>query len=131
MKAAELIRRGDFIAASAGSTETPLHELVHIGFTQHAGHGPAAAGEGIETVSRPFDLTRNGFVLGEGAGALILEDLEHAKARGAHIYGEVVGYGSAADAWDLIQPDREAATASGERCRWRSIATTCRPTRST
>ena len=57
-----------------------------------------------QTVSRPFDLTRDGFVLGEGAGALFLEDLELAKARGATIYAEVVGYGSAADGWDMIQP---------------------------
>ena len=55
-------------------------------------------------MSRPFDLTRDGFVLGEGAGSLLLEDLELAKARGAHIYAEVVGYGSAADGWDMIQP---------------------------
>jgi 3-oxoacyl-[acyl-carrier-protein] synthase II len=54
--------------------------------------------------SRPFDRERDGFVLGEGSGALILEDLEFAKARGATIYAEVVGYGNAADAWDLIQP---------------------------
>ena len=55
-------------------------------------------------MSRPFDKTRDGFVLGEGSGAMVLEDLEYAKARGATIYAEVVGYGSAADAWDLIQP---------------------------
>ena len=61
-------------------------------------------GEDPETVSRPFDLTRDGFVLGEGAGSLFLEDLELAKARGAKIYAEVVGYGSAADGWDMIQP---------------------------
>ena len=61
-------------------------------------------GEALETVSRPFDKTRDGFVLGEGAGGLFLEDLELAKARGARIYAEVVGYGSAADGWDMIQP---------------------------
>ena len=61
-------------------------------------------GEDPQTVSRPFDLTRDGFVLGEGAGSLFLEDLELAKARGATIYAEVVGYGSAADGWDMIQP---------------------------
>ena len=54
--------------------------------------------------ARPFDRSPNGLVLGEGAGALVLEDREIAKARGAKIYAEVVGYGSAADAWDLIQP---------------------------
>jgi 3-oxoacyl-[acyl-carrier-protein] synthase II len=103
-EAAEGIRRGDFIAALTGSTESPLHEIVHVGFSNMRGMGLPRPGEGIETVSRPFDLTRNGFVLGEGAGGLMLEDLELAKARGAKIYAEVVGYGSAADAWDLIQP---------------------------
>jgi 3-oxoacyl-[acyl-carrier-protein] synthase II len=103
-EAAEGIRRGDFIAAITGSTESPLHEIVHVGFTNMRGMGLPRPGEDIATVSRPFDATRNGFVLGEGAGALMLEDLELAKARGARIYAEVVGYGSAADAWDLIQP---------------------------
>ncbi len=103
-EAAEGIRRGDFVAAISGATENPLHEMVHIGFSNMRGMGLPRPGEPLETVSRPFDKTRNGFVLGEGAGALMLEDLEHAKARGAKVYAEVVGYGSAADAWDLIQP---------------------------
>jgi 3-oxoacyl-(acyl-carrier-protein) synthase len=103
-EAAEGIRRGDYIAALTGATENPLHELVHIGFTNMRGMGLPRPGEELQTVSRPFDKTRNGFVLGEGSGALMLEDLEFAKARGAKIYCEVVGYGSAADAWDLIQP---------------------------
>ena len=68
------------------------------------GMGSPRPGEPLQTVSRPFDATRNGFVLGEGAGALFLEDLELAKKRGAKIYAEVVGYGSAADGWDMIQP---------------------------
>ena len=68
------------------------------------GMGSPRPGEPLQTVSRPFDATRNGFVLGEGAGSLFLEDLELAKARGAKIYAEVVGYGSAADGWDMIQP---------------------------
>ncbi|HEX9043639.1 MAG TPA: beta-ketoacyl-ACP synthase II [Candidatus Limnocylindrales bacterium] len=103
-EAAEIIRRGDCTAIIAGSTEMPLLEVAHAGFGNMRGLGSPRPGEGIETVSRPFDRTRDGFVLGEGAGALILEDLELAKARGARIYGEVVGYGSAADGWDMIQP---------------------------
>jgi 3-oxoacyl-(acyl-carrier-protein) synthase len=103
-EAAEGIRRGDYVAALTGATENPLHELAYIGFMNMRGMGKPREGEGLETVSRPFDLTRDGFVLGEGAGAMMLEDLEYAKARGAKIYAEVVGYGSAADAWDLIQP---------------------------
>ncbi len=103
-EAAEGIRRGDYVAAIAGATENPLHELAHIGFMNMRGMGKPREGEPLETVSRPFDLTRDGFVLGEGAGAMMLEDLEYATARGAQVYAEVVGYGSAADAWDLIQP---------------------------
>jgi 3-oxoacyl-[acyl-carrier-protein] synthase II len=120
-EAAELIRRGDVMAVVAGSTEAPLHEMIHIGFSNMRSMGTPRPGEADQTVSRPFDITRNGFVLGEGAGAMILEDLEHAKARGAAVYAEVVGFGSAADAWDLIQPVdggdgvRRALVASLER----------------
>jgi 3-oxoacyl-[acyl-carrier-protein] synthase II len=103
-EAAEAIRRGDCIAVISGSTEAPLLEVGHAGFSNMRGMGMPRPGEDPATVSRPFDLTRNGFVLGEGAGSLFLEDLELAKARGAHIYAEVVGYGSAADGWDMIQP---------------------------
>jgi 3-oxoacyl-[acyl-carrier-protein] synthase II len=101
---AEAIRRGDCIAVISGSTEAPLIEVAHAGFENMRGLGMPRPGEPIPTVSRPFDLTRNGFVLGEGAGSLFLEDLDLAKARGAHIYAEIVGYGSAADGWDMIQP---------------------------
>ncbi len=101
---AEAIRRGDCIAVISGSTESPLLEVAHAGFGNMRGLGMPRPGEPITTVSRPFDKTRDGFVLGEGAGSLFLEDLELAKARGAHIYAEVVGYGSAADGWDMIQP---------------------------
>jgi 3-oxoacyl-[acyl-carrier-protein] synthase II len=101
---AEAIRRGDCIAVLAGSTEAPLHEVAYIGFGNMHGMGTPRPGEPIATVSRPYDVSRNGFVLGEGAGALMLEDLELAQARGARIYAEVVGYGSSNDAWDLIQP---------------------------
>ena len=101
---AEAIRRGDCIAVISGSAEMPLLEVAHAGFGNMRGLGMPRPGEGLESVSRPFDLTRDGFVLGEGAGSLFLEDLDLAKARGAHIYAEVVGYGSAADGWDMIQP---------------------------
>ena len=101
---AEAIRRGDCIAVISGSTEAPLLEVAHAGFGNMRGLGNPRPGEPISTVARPFDATRDGFVLGEGAAGLFLEDLEHAQARGAHIYAEVVGYGSAADGWDMIQP---------------------------
>jgi 3-oxoacyl-[acyl-carrier-protein] synthase II len=101
---AELIRRGDAMTVIAGSTEMPLLEVAHAGFGNMRGLGSPRPGEPIADVSRPFDRSRDGFVLGEGAGALLLEDLELARARGARIYAEVVGYGSAADGWDMIQP---------------------------
>jgi 3-oxoacyl-[acyl-carrier-protein] synthase II len=103
-EAAEAIRRGDCIAVISGSTEAPLLEVGHAGFSNMRGMGMPRPDDAPQTVSRPFDLTRDGFVLGEGAGSLFLEDLELAKARGARIYAEVVGYGSAADGWDMIQP---------------------------
>lgn len=103
-EAAEGIRRGDYLAAVCGATETPLYEVAYVGFSNMRGMGTPREGRPLADISRPFDRTRDGFVLGEGSGAMILEDLELAKARGATIYAEVVGYGNAADAWDLIQP---------------------------
>jgi len=103
-EAAEAIRRGDCTAIIAGSAESPLMEIAQIGFGNMRGLGLPRPGEPISTASRPFDRTRNGFILGEGSGALILEDLELARARGARIYAEVVGYGSSADAFDMIAP---------------------------
>jgi len=109
---AEAIRRGDCIAVISGSTEAPLLETAHAGFTNMRGMGLPRPGEPLQTVSRPFDKTRDGFVLGEGAGSLFLEDLELAKARGATIYAEVVGYGSTNDGWDMVQPiDRGSGSA--------------------
>jgi 3-oxoacyl-[acyl-carrier-protein] synthase II len=109
---AEAIRRGDCIAVISGSTEAPLLETAHAGFTNMRGMGLPRPGEPLQTVSRPFDKTRDGFVLGEGAGSLFLEDLELAKARGAKIYAEIVGYGSTNDGWDMVQPiDRGSGSA--------------------
>jgi 3-oxoacyl-[acyl-carrier-protein] synthase II len=109
---AEIIRRGDVHTVIAGSTEMPLLEVAHAGFGNMRGLGSPRPDQPIADVSRPFDRSRDGFVLGEGAGALILEDLEIATARGARIYAEVVGYGSAADGWDMIQPiDRGSGSA--------------------
>jgi len=101
---AELIRRGDVHTVIAGSSEMPLLEVAHAGFGNMRGLGSPREGMPIADISRPFDRSRDGFVLGEGGGALILEDLEMATARGARIYAEVVGYGATADGFDMIQP---------------------------
>ncbi len=114
---AELIRRGDVHTVIAGSSEMPLLEVAHAGFGNMRGLGAPREGRPMTDVSRPFDKTRDGFVLGEGAGGLILEDLELAKARGAHIYAEVVGYGSSADGWDMIQPI-ERGIGSARAMKW-------------
>jgi 3-oxoacyl-[acyl-carrier-protein] synthase II len=116
-EAAEAIRRGDAVAIIAGATEMPLLEVAHAGFANMRGLGNPRPGEPITTVSRPFDRTRDGFVLGEGAAALFVEDLEVAKARGARIYAEVVGYASSADGWDMIQPV-EGGAGSARAMRW-------------
>ena len=72
------------------------------------------------TASRPYDLNRDGFVIAGGAGVLVLEELEHAKARGAKIYGEIIGYGATSDGYDMVAPSGEGA----ERCMKMALATT-------
>jgi 3-oxoacyl-[acyl-carrier-protein] synthase II len=105
-EAAELIRRGDVDAAIAGGTESCIHPLILAGFI--AMRGLVAEDEDPSRASRPFDATRAGFVIGEGAGALLLEDWEHAERRGADIYAELLGYGASNDAHNLAQPEPEA-----------------------
>lgn len=72
-----------------------------------------------ETASRPYDETRDGFVISSGGGTLVLEELEHAKARGAKIYAEIVGYGATSDGYDMVAPSGEGAT----RCMQQALAT--------
>ncbi|NEW86716.1 MULTISPECIES: beta-ketoacyl-ACP synthase I [Rhodopseudomonas] len=72
------------------------------------------------TASRPYDISRDGFVIAGGAGVLVLEELEHAKARGAKIYGEIIGYGATSDGYDMVAPSGEGA----ERCMKMALATT-------
>src|SRR6476661_7123378 len=102
-EAAELIRRGDADAVIAGGTEACVIPLILAGFI--AMRGLAAEEEHPPHASRPFDATREGFVIGEGAGALLLEDWEHAERRGAEIYAELLGYGASNDAHNLAQPE--------------------------
>src|SRR6185295_13180183 len=105
-EAAELIKRGDADAMLAGGTEAAIQPIILAGFV--AMRGLAAEDEYPPRASRPFDATRAGFVMGEGACILVLEELEAAHARGAKIYAEVLGYGSSNDAHHMAQPEPEA-----------------------
>ena len=106
-EAAELIKRGDADAVLAGGAEACLHPLILAGFC--AMRGLAAEDEHPPRASRPFDATRAGFVMGEGACVLVLEELEAAERRGATVYAEILGYAMSNDAHHLAQPDPESA----------------------
>lgn len=97
-----VIARGDADAMFAGGTESTITELGIGGF--NVMKALSTRNDDPQTASRPFEKGRDGFVMGEGAGILILEEYEQAKARGAKIYCEVVGYGASADAYHLTQP---------------------------
>jgi 3-oxoacyl-[acyl-carrier-protein] synthase II len=105
-EAAELIKRGDADAVLAGGTEACITPLILAGFT--AMRGLAVEDENPPLASRPFDATRAGFVMGEGAAALLLEDWDRAVGRGAEIYAEVLSYGASNDAHHMAQPEPEA-----------------------
>src|SRR6516162_5653041 len=105
-EAAEVIKRGDADAVLAGGAEAAVTPLILAGFC--AMRGLAAEDEYPPRASRPFDATRAGFVMGEGAGAVLVERWDHAEARGADIYCEVLGYGASNDAHHLAQPEPEA-----------------------
>jgi 3-oxoacyl-[acyl-carrier-protein] synthase II len=100
---AELIRQGHADAVLAGGTEACIHPLILAGFCSM--RGLASANGDPTTASRPFDATRAGFVMSEGACVMMLEDLEAAKERGARIYAEVLGYGASNDAYHMAAPD--------------------------
>ncbi len=97
------IRAGDADVMIAGGAEAPITGLGYSGFC--AMKAMSTRNDEPERASRPFDRGRDGFVMGEGAGVLILESLEHARARGARIYCELAGYGASCDAFHITQPD--------------------------
>jgi 3-oxoacyl-[acyl-carrier-protein] synthase II len=110
-EAVELIRHGDADRMLAGGSHSMIHPLGVTGFNRLT--ALSTRNEAPEKASRPFDLNRDGFVLGEGAGMLVLEELEQAKQRGAKIYAELTGYGSTADAFAVTDshPDGRGAVA--------------------
>ncbi len=108
-EASEMIRRGDVDAMISGGTHSMIHPFGVTGFNLLT--ALSTNNDEPTKASRPFDRLRDGFVLGEGAAMIVLEELEHAKRRGASIYGEICGYGSTADAYRItdIHPEGRGA----------------------
>lgn len=103
-EAAEIVRRGDADVVLAGGFEASLQPVYYAGFQAMRALGRH---QDPTRASRPFDAERNGFILSEGAGCLVLEEAEHAQARGAHIYAEWLGAGTASDAVDMVAPPED------------------------
>lgn len=97
----KVIQRGDADAMITGGAEAPITKMSVAGFCANTA---LTTNSDPETASRPFDANRDGFVIGEGAGVVVLEELEHALSRGATIYAEIVGYGSTGDAYHITAP---------------------------
>jgi len=104
-EAMHMIRRGDAQVMIAGGAEATITPFAYASFC--AMKAMSTRNDDPMTASRPFSLGRDGFVMGEGAGVLVLESLPHARARGARIYGEVAGYAATADAHHITMPDPE------------------------
>ena len=109
-EAAEIIRRGQADVMIAGGAEAGIVAMAIAGFENMG----AVSGRNDEPTraSRPFDANRDGFVMGEGSGIIVLERLDHARARGAQIYGELLGYGATADAFHITAPAEDGAGAA-------------------
>ena len=105
----KVIERGDADVMITGGAEAPIVNMAIAGFTANTA---LTTNTDPATASRPFDKNRDGFVIGEGAGIVILEELEHAKARGAKIYAEVIGYGATGDAHHITAPAPEGEGAA-------------------
>ena len=104
----KMIQRGDADVMICGGAESTIRPMAMAGFCSM--RAMSVRNDEPEKASRPFDKDRDGFVMGEGAGVLILESLEHAQARGAHIYAEVIGYGMSGDAFHMTEPSPDGAT---------------------
>jgi 3-oxoacyl-[acyl-carrier-protein] synthase II len=109
-EATEMIRRGAAKLIISGGAEATVTPLSIAGFANMK--ALSTRNDDPQHASRPFDRTRDGFVMGEGAGIVVLEELEHAKARGAQIYGEILGYGATGDAYHMTAPDPVGTGAS-------------------
>lgn len=109
-EAFRMIKSGYMNMAVTGGTESSITPLSMAGFISMK--ALSTNNENPQGASRPFDKNRDGFVMGEGSGIIILEELEHALNRGAKIYAEIIGYGSTSDAFHITQPDPEAKGAS-------------------
>lgn len=105
-EAFKIIQRGDADIMITGGTEAAITPFGYAGFC--SARAMSRNNENPQKASRPFDKNRDGFVMGEGSGILILEDLEHAIKRGANIMAEIVGYGMTCDAYHITSPDPEA-----------------------
>ncbi len=106
-----MLRYGDADVIVAGGTEAAITQLGFAGFC--SARTLSTRNDEPEKASRPFDKDRDGFVMGEGAGIIVLETLEHALKRGAHIYAELAGYGATDDAYHITAPNPEATSAVG------------------
>jgi 3-oxoacyl-[acyl-carrier-protein] synthase II len=105
----EVIKRGDAVAMMAGGAEAPIGPIALAGFC--AARAMSTRNDDPQRASRPFDKERDGFVIAEGSGVLMLEDYDFAKARGAKMHAEVIGYGQSGDAYHITAPDPQGSGA--------------------